>query len=275
VRRLLALVTVLLVAAPAGAAPPAPAVKELLAHMSRGMRAAKVGDWVTYRMDGGGARVHYWRLAVVGEEKDKLGRDAVWLEMDMGTHPEFRSPLGQMRMLVARDEAGEIQYDAITRLFMAGPFNRPQELTQEALDHVVKTQQQEREAREQRKAARAAATPVPANPSARPVIRSAKEARLMTHAGTVSAVPVEVVYRTTVVKRMWMSREIPLMHLAKIEIPGIGQTMEVAGYGIDAKPRMVLPLPETPKVRLEYADRVFPDLPGPEDTEDDSPEVTP
>ncbi|HZI16022.1 MAG TPA: hypothetical protein VE153_36985 [Myxococcus sp.] len=273
-RRLLAVVALLLVAAPAGAAPPAPAVRELLDHMAKGVRGARVGDWVTYKMDGGGARVHYWRLAVVGEERDKLGRDAVWVEMDMGTHPEFRAPLGQMRMLVARDEKGELLYDAVTRLLVGGPFDRPQEYSDEALEHVMKQNGEEQARREQNKAARAAKPP-PRAATVRPVVRSTKESRLMTHAGTVSAVPVEVVYRSTVVKRMWMSREIPLMHLAKIEIPGIGQTMEVAGFGIDAKPRMVLPPPNAPKVRLEYADRVFPDLPGSEDPEAASPEVTP
>jgi hypothetical protein len=273
--RLLALLALLLMAAPVGAAPPAPAVRELLDHMAKGVRAARVGDWVTYKMDGGGARVHYWRLAVVGEEKDKQGRDAVWVELDMGTHPEFRAPLGQMRMLVARDEKGELRYDAVTRLYVGGPFDRPQEYSDEALEHVMKQNQEERGKREQSKAARATSTPAPRGATARPVVRSTKESRLMTHAGTVSAVPVEVVYRSTVVKRMWMSREIPLMHLAKIEIPGIGQTMEVAGFGIDAKPRMVLPPPNAPKVRIEYADRVFPDLPGSEDTEAASPEVTP
>jgi hypothetical protein len=273
--RLLALMALLLMAAPAGAAPPAPAVRELLDHMAKGVRAARVGDWVTYKMDGGGARVHYWRLAVVGEEKDKLGRDAVWVELDMGTHPEFRAPLGQMRMLVARDEQGELRYDAVTRLYVGGPFDRPQEYSDEALEHVMNQNQEERGKREKSKAARATSTPAPRGATVRPVVRSTKESRLMTHAGTVSAVPVEVVYRSTVVKRMWMSREIPLMHLAKIEIPGIGQTMEVAGFGIDAKPRMVLPPPNAPKVRLEYADRVFPDLPGSEDPEAASPEVTP
>ena len=72
----------------------------------KGLRTTQVGDWVTYKLDGGGARVHYWRLAVVGEEKDKLGRDALWLEMEMGTHPARRAPLSQIRV------AYEKAYDA-------------------------------------------------------------------------------------------------------------------------------------------------------------------
>lgn len=94
----------------------------------------------------------------------------------------------------------------------------------------------------------------------------------MTLAGTVSAVQLELVVKKTVVKRMWISREIPLMQLAKMEIPGIAHSMEVAEYGVDAKPRMVLPPPSAPKVRLEYADSVFPNLPDMDAPQDAAPE---
>lgn len=99
----------------------------------------------------------------------------------------------------------------------------------------------------------------------------------MTLAGTVAAVPVEVVMKNTVIKRMWLSREIPLLNLAKIEIPGIGHAMEVAEYGIDAKPRMRIPAPDAPKIKLEYADAILDDLPGDaddghgHDTSEDTP----
>ncbi|MCP3145305.1 hypothetical protein [Pyxidicoccus xibeiensis] len=235
-----------------------PAARELLSHMSKGARASRTGDWVTYRFHSGGERAYYWRIAVVGDEKDKLGRDAVWVEMEAGTHPAMKAPLAQMRMLVARENE-QIRFDAITRLYIGGPFDRPQEYSQEALEHVVK--QQEEEKRERQKEDATPAPPSERLPTgARPTVRSGKEARLMTLAGTVTAVPVEVVMKSTVIKRMWVSREIPLLHLAKTEIPGIAHTMEVAEYGIDAKPRMVLPPPNAPKVRLEYADAVFPSL---------------
>lgn len=262
--RALLLVAALLVAAPAGAQVH-PAARALMQHMSKGARAAKVGDWVTYRFFGGGTRVFYWRTAVVGEDKDKAGRDAVWVELEAGTHPAMKSPLMQMRMLVAR-EGGEIRYDAISRLYVGGPFDRPQEYSQEALDHVLKEQKAESERVQQERA-----QPLPpeaSQPTApKPVIRSGKETRLMTLAGTVTAVPVEVVFKNTVIKRIWVSREIPLMNLVKMEIPNIGHSIEVAEYGIDAKPRMVMPPPDAPKVRLEYADSVFPDLGAAADAE--------
>lgn len=254
--RALLVVAALLVATPSVAGVH-PAARELMQHMSKGARAAKPGDWVTYRFEGGGRRSYYWRMAVVGEEKDRTGRDAVWVELEAGTHPAMKSPLMQMRMLVAR-EGDEIRYDAISRLYIGGPFDRPQEYTQEALEHVLKQQREAQQRTQQERAATASKAKLPGG--GKPVIRSGKEVRLMTLAGTVTAVPVEVVYKSTVIKRMWISREIPLMHLAKTEIPGIAHSMEVAEHGIDAKPRMVLPPPDAPKVRLEYADAVFPDL---------------
>ncbi|MFP2931779.1 hypothetical protein ACLESO_42710 [Pyxidicoccus sp. 3LG] len=244
--------------APAARAEVPPAARELLSHMSKGARTARTGDWVTYRFDSGGGRAYYWRLAVVGDEKDKQGRDAVWVELEAGTHPAMKAPLAQMRMLVARENE-QIRFDAISRLYIGGPFDRPQEYSEEALQHVLK--QQEEEKRQRQKGDDAPPPPSERLPAGvRPVVRSGKETRLMTLAGTVTAVPVEVVLKSTVIKRMWISREIPLLQLAKTEIPGISHTMEVAEYGIDAKPRMVLPPPNAPKVRLEYADAVFPPL---------------
>jgi len=240
--------------------------------MSRGARAARVGDWVTYRFNGGGLRVYYWRLAVVGEEKDKEGRDAVWVELEAGTHPAMKSPLSQMRMLVAR-EGDQIRYDAISRLYIGTGFNQPQEYSDEALQHVLKQQQADARKQQDAPPQKQASLPYGLKPSA----RTGKESRLMTLAGTVAAVPVEVVVKDTVIKRMWLSREIPLLNLAKLEIPGIGHSMEVAEYGIDAKPRMRLPAPNAPKVRLEYADAILDDLPGDaeaghgHDTSEDSP----
>jgi hypothetical protein len=185
----------------------------------------------------------------------------------------------QMRMLVAR-EGDEIRYDAISRLFIGGPFDRPQEYSQEALEHVLKEQKEEQERIQQSRTVPAKAPNAKAPPGAdvKPVIRSGKETRLMTLAGTVTAVPVEVLFKNTVIKRMWISREVPLMNLVKMEIPGIAHTMEVAEYGIDAKPRMVMPPPDAPKVRLEYADSLFPDLgtaPEGEGAPAKEPEVTP
>ncbi|HVG63825.1 MAG TPA: hypothetical protein VNA24_34995 [Hyalangium sp.] len=244
--RALALMLVLLAAAPAPAAMPG---KTLLDHLAKGLRKTQPGDWVTYKLDGGGARVHYWRLAVVGEEKDRLGRDALWLEMEMGTHPAMRAPLSQLRMLVARGNGVAFDAGGVTRLIVAMGFDRPQEYSQEALAWALTKRSQ----------------PQPSGPPRRPpeapMVRSGQETRLMTPAGTVTAVPIDVLYRSTIVKRTWVSREIPILQLAKIEIPRIAHALEVFEYGVNAKPRMLLPDPKTPQVRLEYAEKAFPQLP--------------
>jgi hypothetical protein len=246
--RVWVLALLLLVAAPASGAMPG---KELLSHLSKGLRTTQVGDWVTYKLDGGGARVHYWRLAVVGEEKDRLGRDALWIEMEMGTHPAMRAPLSQIRMLIARGQSGGAAFDprGVTRLIVAMGFDKPQEYSQEALDWALAKPPQ----------------PRPASPPQRavepPVVRSGQETRLMTPAGTVTAVPLDVMYRSTIIKRTWMSREIPILQLAKVEIPRIAHSLEVFEYGVNAKSRMLLPDPKTPTVKLEYAEKAFPQLP--------------
>jgi hypothetical protein len=241
------LVLLLLVAYPASASIPA---KPLLDHLAKGLRTTQVGDWVTYKLDGGGARVHYWRLAVVGQEKDKLGRDALWLEMDMGTHPEMRAPLSQIRMLIAKGDGVAFDPNGVTRLIVAMGFDRPQEYSHEALDWTLT-----RHARPKPPAPRQGKVPYT------PVVRLGQETRLMTPAGTLTAVPIEVLYRSTVIKRTWMSREVPILNLAKIEIPRIAHALEVHEYGVNAKPRMLLPDPKTPLVKMEYADKAFPQLP--------------
>ncbi|MBJ6764011.1 hypothetical protein JGU66_24830 [Myxococcaceae bacterium JPH2] len=242
-----------LVASPGRASAPPPMMRALMDHMARGVRSAQVGDWVTYKLDGGGARVHYWRLAFVGQEKDRHGRDAMWLEIEIGTHPAMRAPLGQMKMLVALEGAGT--QEPITRLIASAGYGKPQEYSSEALEHVLK------EGRERPDGPPEAPPTAAERALPPPVIRSGREARLMTQAGSVTAVPVEVVLRSTVLKRMWMSREIPIMHLAKIEIPGIGQSMEVVEHGVDAQPRIRMPTPTEVPIRLEYADQAFGKLP--------------
>ena len=106
----------------------------------------------------------------------------------------------QIRMLIARGRWGGLRCDGVTRLIVAIGFDKPQEYSQEALDWALT----------KHPSSRAPAAPLRLSRLGEPpVVRTGKETRLMTPAGTVSAVPVEVMYRSTVVKRTWMSREIP------------------------------------------------------------------
>jgi hypothetical protein len=84
--------------------------------------------------------------------------------------------------------------------------------------------------------------------------RTGKSTRLVTMGGTVDAVPLEIRLRNTVVKRVWLSRQVPLLQLARIEMPAIDHVMELRDYGSDAKPRIVMPAQGTPVVGVTHFD---------------------
>jgi hypothetical protein len=102
-------------------------------------------------------------------------------------------------------------------------------------------------------------------------IQRGKPARVMTLAGSVTAEPLEVLYKRTLLKRYWISPEIPILRVAKLEFPGIKYIMEVRDYGVDAKPRIVLPAPGAKKITLEPASSL-PDWMQPVTDSDSEPE---
>jgi hypothetical protein len=73
----------------------------------------------------------------------------------------------------------------------------------------------------------------------------------MTPAGTFSARPVELLLGPRVVRRIWLSGEVPVLGLARLELPAVGQVMEVEALGTDATPRMAPPAPEAPQIQME------------------------
>jgi hypothetical protein len=196
-------------------------------HLSIPPVALKVGDWVTYQMDGGEGRRAYWRLAIVGEEKDSTGRDAQWVEVEIGLHPELASPLAQMRILIADWEG--TQASGVLRLIVAMGNDAPQEVSpvalQEPVARVLNPGNDHLEGAELKEVR----------------VRTGRETRLMTYAGSVVATAVEVLYRDTVMKRLWMSRDVPVLHLAKLELPAIKHVMEVRAFGTGAVSRIQLP----------------------------------
>jgi hypothetical protein len=210
---------------------------------------ARVGEWVTYQMDGG-PQPGFLRLAVVAEQKDAQGRDAVWVELELGQHPALKAPLAQFLLLVARDTG--LRTEGVSRLFVTQGFEKLQEVDTAALPFFLGTPGKQ--------------PPRPAlpSPSARlPVgqgstVRRGPPTRLMTFAGTVTAEPLEVRHRQLVLKRYWVSREIPILRLAKLEFPPIRYALEVRDHGLDARPRMVPPSPSDKKITLEPASHLPP-----------------
>jgi hypothetical protein len=213
----------------------------LAQHMKGGVPETKVGSWVLYQFNGGANRVHFMRLAVTGEEADKKGRPAWWMELEMGSHAKMVAPVAQMRMLVAKD-AG-ISKDGVSRMIVSWGTVKPQELDEQAIALMFQEQ--------------------PAAPAEAPAGRgevnkaqlsshTGKPTRLVTLGGTVDAVPVEIRLRDTMIKRIWLSRQVPLLQLARLELPAIQHVMELRDYGADAKPRIVMPTPGTPLVGVTH-----------------------
>ncbi len=207
---------------------------------------ARVGEWVTYQMDpGGGGNQGFMRMAVVGEEKDAQGRDSVWVEIEFGDHAAMKAPLAQMLLLVAREKG--LRKEGVSRLFLTQGFEKLQEVDTNAMPFFLGEPEKDKDA--------SRPTPLPATaqlPAGKnSTVKRGKPSRLMTLAGTVTAEPIEVTYRNLVLKRYWMSRDVPLMRLAKIEFPSIKYSMEARDFGVDAKPRIVLPAPNAKKITME------------------------
>jgi hypothetical protein len=209
-------------------------------HMAQGVRDARLGDWVSYRVDGGGGRVSFWRFSVVGAEKDPLRGHALWIEIDIGQERELVAPLAQVKALVAR-ELG-LSRPGVLRLWLALGADKPQEVSPDKLAQLFTAGLREH----------------PWIPAIDEVVRAGSEARLMTLAGTLPAVPIEIFQRGVLIQRFWISRRLPLLHLAKIEIPAIGHSVEVSGFGVDARARMPLPAPATPGLEAQAVRDVLP-----------------
>src|SRR5512140_3388323 len=176
-----------------------------------GLERAEGGQWVVYRLDGGPGRVSYLRLAVVGREVDELGRDAVWLELELGLEPELRAPLARMCALVSR--ALGLTPEGVSRLVLAPGASRPLEVA----PGQVRALWPEGLSR-----------PSP-SPGAPLSISAGARATLQTAGGPV-------------VQRLWTSAAVPLTGLVRVELPAAGQTLDLQGFGAAATRRM-LPIP--------------------------------
>ena len=90
--------------------------RALVAHAAH-LADAKVGDWVTYRFASAERGAQYLRLAIVEAATDRLGRDAFWIEMEIGEHPSMEAPIAQIRLLAAKDFG--LRREGVTRVIAA------------------------------------------------------------------------------------------------------------------------------------------------------------
>lgn len=227
----------LLVTLPAlGASTAAPALDApssvVLEQVKEGIGLTSVGAWATYRVaDETGRRVSYVRWAVVGEETDSHGRPARWVELELGPHAALRAPLMQMRFLMSTRDEGKAR---ISRLFVGVGPEKVREVAPDAMPAFQRPPKTK--------------TRSPAVKQGEFSIREGRAAKLNTQAGMIDATPTEVVFRQTVLQRIWLSPQVPFLGLARIDVPATGQHLEVHDFGLDAKPRIVLPHPSEKRI---------------------------
>jgi hypothetical protein len=213
-----------------------PGATAVLQKLGEGVSFGKTGQWVTYVLRGGPHREVFLRLAVVGAEKDTQGRNALWVELELGPHPAMEAPMAQVRLLCAQGRS--LRGDGVTRAFFAVGAGKPLELQPEDISRIF--------------ASYSGTAPMHrVKPDPEVHARQGIPAALVTSAGTVRATPLEMYFRSTLIQRLWTSPEIPILGFAKWEIPAIEHVVEVQEFGTAAKGRMVLPDPKAPKIRLE------------------------
>jgi hypothetical protein len=219
---------------------PLPGGSLIQEHLPNVLSTAKVGEWVTYRFEDGGAegRVYFWRIAVVGEQVDVKGRPAVWVELDVATHHAMKAPLSSMKVLAAR--ATGMTRDGISRLIVAYGIERPREVEAADLPKLLGEAPPKSE-------------PEPGRAMPQVSFKRGEPSRLVTLGGTVTATPIEVRLQQTIFKRYWLCDQIPILHLAKLELPAIGHSMEARDWGLDAKPELAAPDPAAATIRMEGA----------------------
>jgi hypothetical protein len=204
----------------------------LVAALQASPSTPRVGQWVQYRLSGGEGRVSYWRIAVVGQERDPHGRNAFWLELEWGDHPSLASPLVAVRALIALPDASA---RAVTRAWVSFAGEPARELPPETLFTG-------------RVAELAALRPV--TPAPGPAVRSLPQ-RLVTPAGPLDATRSEIRAGRDTVYRVWHARDVPILGLARVELPGLSHRMELFARGESARCRMALPPPSTANIPSE------------------------
>jgi hypothetical protein len=153
--------------------------------------------------------VAYWRVAQLGD----------WVEMEFGTHPELKAPLAQLKLKLEHGRLGKGELSRAMVALAAGPAH---ELSRQDL------------------AVLPVLPPPPAVPSTLHATSRSSHVRLMTRMGTIPAVLWEIATGDTVLQRAWFSQAVPVLRLAKLEVPGV-VTLEAEDWGAQAQPRIAMP----------------------------------
>jgi len=223
----MAALTVMLASLALAAAPAAPALEGLRASLSD----ARAGDWVTYAFQGGSPRQRgAWRIAVVEETRDAQGREALWVEMELGTDGALQAPLLQARMRVAREQGAQ---PAVSALYLAIGLEPLREVDPGSLEDLFPAE------------AVAGTPPLPGVE-----IHHRAPHMLATAAGDLVVHELEVRARGIVVQRVAWSAQVPVLGLARWEVPAVAHKLEVSDFGSGATARIRLPDSPTPLLNV-------------------------
>lgn len=191
------------------------------APQAEALTQAPVGAWTTYVADGGGGRVSYLRFAVVAEQRDGLGREAVWLELEIGLDPGLASPIARLAALAAREEG--LTPDGVTRLILAVGTGEPVELRPEELHRFWPSSP----ARLPR------IDSLPAGLTVHSVART-----ISTPRGALSSRCAETRRGPLVVHSVCVAEAVPILGVVELSLPGAGQSLRVQAWGTAASRRM-------------------------------------
>jgi hypothetical protein len=168
----------------------------------------EAGQWVTYHLRAGPNRSHFLRIALVGTPK--VGGGEQWLELELSTHPEFQSPLTQIRVAVAPGASLAQPTIELGKLIVSVGLSTEVEL-------------QPKEYLSSEKAERGSTA------SGWDHRESFGEVR--THAGVLYARQQVWSFRGKSRKKLWTSRQVPFWGVARWELPDLGRSLEVWKFG--------------------------------------------
>jgi hypothetical protein len=190
---------------------------------------ARVGQWVLYALGGPHRDTRYVRLAVVKPQPGSSGEASRWLEVELGMDAALRSPVARMALEI-RTGKGGVAF--VSRVVLAYGWERPVEVEGALSERWLA-------------ATRLASLTAPdgavpgADVSVALSVRPGE--RLMTGAGTLESTRYEARRQGVALRRVWTSRQVPLLGLARMEVAGSGDFVEVHGFGEGATPRVDIP----------------------------------
>jgi hypothetical protein len=173
-------------------------------------------------------------MAAVEAAKGAHGEDLLWLEIELGTDSSFVSPMAQLRMLVPH--VLDLEQKDVQRLIVGIGGQKPTEF--EPTTVLLANASDER------------IRPAPTRQSVQ-LDKVGNAVDIQTRAGPVRASPYRLIHGGKVIQVYWLSPTVPLLHLAKIEIPKLEQSLVIHDFGTDATSRVSLPSVNSPNTNVE------------------------